>query len=323
MTDKTEDFVQKAKKVHGEKYDYSFVNYVTAKTKIKIVCHTHGIWLQTPNGHLCGYGCPRCNGHFIKGSQEQKDYQISKAKAVHGEKYDYSQVNFDNLFGKSQNQKISCSIHGVFEQSWIAHVTNKSGCPKCALQSKSIKRRAKLEDFINNAITVHGNKYDYSQVNYQGAHKKVSIICSTHGVFECTPANHWSNKVGCQKCVYANASRGELFIANWLTENNIKFETQKSYPDLFWKSSNGRLKYDFWLPDNNMLIEYDGEHHTLPISWDKNIDGTKRLAEQIERDKIKTNYAKLKNIQLIRISYKDDIHKILSAIFVSSFNLIN
>lgn len=168
------------------------------------------------------------------------------------------------------------------------------------------------EKFVKKAQSVHGSKYDYSEVAYQGAHKKVAIICPDHGPFDCTPVNHWSNGVGCPKCLYSNPSRGEAKIAAWLTEHNIQFECQKAYPDLWYKAKNGRLKYDFYIPSNNLLIEYDGEHHSLPITWSKRVDGHLRLKEQIIKDKLKTDYAIRNSLGLLRISYLDKVEEILN-----------
>lgn len=108
----TEVFVEKAKKVHGNTYDYSKVNYINAHTKICIICSEHGEFWQTPNNHLNGKGCPICGRKKVK--EKQRDtYEefVQKANKVHGDEYDYSKVNYINSQSKVC---IVCPIHGNF-----------------------------------------------------------------------------------------------------------------------------------------------------------------------------------------------------------------
>jgi len=121
----TEDFIQKAKKVHVDRYDYSLVDYVDSKTNIKIICREHNyIFSQSPNKHLNGRGCPKCVGK----NKTTEDF-INKAKDVHKNKYEYSLTNYINSQTKV---KIICSIHGVFEQDTSNHLSGQ-GCPVCGL----------------------------------------------------------------------------------------------------------------------------------------------------------------------------------------------
>lgn len=316
MSSLTEIFIQKAINKHGDLYDYSRVNYVKAKVKVSIICQIHGEFLQTPNNHLSGNRCPMCRGRFPANSNAKHENALAAARRAHGDKYNYELVDFSTVpHGKVL---ITCKIHGPFEQLWGNHVGkhNQNGCPTCAKENRIIKQRLNLADFISKAIAVHDTRYDYSQCQYLGAHRKVDIICPDHGVFQCTPVNHWSNSVGCSKCLHSNPNRGETKIAKWLDAHCIRYTFQKSYPDLYWKSSQGRLKYDFWLPDFNTLIEFDGEHHFLPISWNKSIDGQTRLAEQQTKDTLKTKYAEEHGITLVRIRYDQDIDIILASRFL-------
>jgi len=182
----TEDFIEKAKKVHGNKYDYSLVEYVNALTKIKIICKKHGIFEQKPKNHLLGCNCSICSN--VK-KPNTKEF-IKKAKKVHGNKFDYSLVKYED---NKTKVKIICPVHGIFNQSPNSHITNKSSCPKCNIINLT------TEEFIETATQIHGNKYDYSLVEYENAHKKVKIICKKHGVFEQVAYSHL-NKRGCIKC---------------------------------------------------------------------------------------------------------------------------
>jgi Protein of unknown function (DUF723) len=317
MSDKNNQFIKKAIAIHGSLYDYSSIDYKTAKTKVAIGCSVHGTFMQTPNNHLLGNKCPMCRGRFELGSPLKKKYALEKAISIHGEKYDYSEVNFSNDL--KEPVSIICKVHGEFKQLWGNHVGihNQNGCPTCARDSTKEKQKLGLKSFVKKARTAHGKKYDYSKCDYKSAHEKVTIICKKHGEFRCTPANHWSNKVGCPNCIRKNPSKGETIIANWLDKNKIPYTYQKSYSDLWWKSKKGRLKYDFFIPSFKLLIEYDGEHHYKDFSWSKSINGKKRLNEQKIKDRLKNEYAHKNNINLLRIKYDQNIDEELSKIFIS------
>lgn len=197
----TTNFIEKARKIHGDKYDYSKVNYQGNAKKVIIICPTHGEFLQKPMIHLTKHGCPECgkiNSH--KSNEQTTEEWIEKAIQVHGNKYDYSKVEY-----KGWNQKVCiiCPIHGEFWQDPTSHIAkhHKRGCPKCG---KSIAKTT--EQFIQEAIKIHGNKYDYSKVNYINYKTKVCITCPKHGEFYMTPDNHLRGS-GCPKCGSINRSK--------------------------------------------------------------------------------------------------------------------
>ena len=303
-----QEIITKFGKVHGNKFDYSKVSYSTAKTKVIVVCKQHGDFLITPNSHLCGSGCPKCVGRGYT-VQEKLERFINSGNKIHNNKYDYSQVVItDKKF------KIGCPDHGIFLQSNTGHITNKSGCPQCGYNSNGQKKQLGKDAFVEKANATHNNRYTYNNVVYYGAHKKVDVTCTTHGDFAITPANHWSNGVGCPSCFNSNPSKGEVKIYNWLTEHNINFEFQKTFPDLYYKSKNGRLKYDFYIPHLRLLVEFDGEYHHNPISFSKLISGEDQLLLTQIRDNLKTEYAKNNNYRLLRIRYDDNIVDILNSL---------
>jgi len=123
----TNKFINKAKKIHGDKYDYSQVNYVNNKIKIKIICPTHGAFEQTPNDHLTGYGCPDCGGS----KRLTTDKFINKAKEIHADRYDYSLCDYKTTKTKV---KLICPTHGVFEITPNNHLNGK-GCRQCGLDN--------------------------------------------------------------------------------------------------------------------------------------------------------------------------------------------
>jgi hypothetical protein len=181
----------------------------------------------------------------------------------------------------------------VFEQTPYKHLQGQR-CPICAKNKK-----LNTEQFIERVRKIYGDRYDYSLVKYVNAHTKVKIICPIHGVFERTPRSHWDGK-GCPICI-KSTSNGELLIKSYLSENNISFIHQKKFNDLKDKKP---LSYDFYLPDYNLLIEYNGEQHYRENSFNKD---RKFFLLQKHHDWQKRKYARDKEINLLTITFKDDI----------------
>ena len=274
-------FVEKAKLVHGNDYDYSLVDYKNNKTKVKIKCNTcKNIFEQRPNNHLNGQNCPFCFGSK-KLTTEQF---IEKAKQIHGNKYDYSLVEYINAKTKV---KIKCNNCGnIFEQIPDVHTNSRHGCTFCSPTSK-----LNTEQFIEKARIIHGDDYDYSLVEYKNSNTKIKIKCNTcKKIFEQRPHDHLKG-CGCF-CAY----KGEIEIENYLKENNISFEKTKKYSNLKDKSL---LSYDFYIPLKNLLIEYNGEQH-YKNKFKKPLHEWHR---QLHHDWLKRKYAKDNNINLLIIPY--------------------
>jgi len=283
------DFILKAIIVHPEKYDYNLVEYINNQTKIKIICKTcNYIFEQIPNSHLKGRGCPKCAKNYKYNNQ---DFTV-KANLIHPGKYDYSLISYVNSQTKI---KIKCNTcNNIFLQSPAEHLSGK-GCRKCFLTRLSSNNN----DFILKAIIVHPNKYDYNLVEYINGATKIKIICKTcNYIFEQTPHIHLRGS-GCPKC---KESKGEIKVAKYLSEKNIKFIPQKTFPTL---RNINLLKCDFYLEDLNLLIEYDGEYHYKPVRGYTLEKKQKNLENNQRRDKIKNEWAKANNIPLLRIPYWD------------------
>jgi hypothetical protein len=134
----SDEFIVRAGKVHGNTYDYSMCEYVSAKEKVDIICKEHGVFSQTPDGHLQGQGCKVCG--IIKNADRTTrttEQFINESKKIHGDKYGYELVEYVNCMVKV---KIICSVHGIFEQMPMKHINSKHGCRKCGLHSANIKR---------------------------------------------------------------------------------------------------------------------------------------------------------------------------------------
>ena len=187
----TEDFITKAKEVHGDKYDYSSSNYINSTTKITIICKKHGEYQQVPSCHISGQNCYKCSG---SGHQLNTDEFIEKAKKIHGDKYDYSKVEY--IKGTLQ-VIIICKEHGEFKQTPNSH-TSGSNCPLCSKRGY----KPTTEEFIAKAIKLHGeNKYDYSFVDYINVITSIKIRCIKHDIiFDQLPGTHLIKGEKCPKC---------------------------------------------------------------------------------------------------------------------------
>lgn len=159
-----EEFIFKANKIHNNKYNYKKIDYKNNSTKVKIGCPVHGDFLQTPRAHLNGQGCPKCGlEKQVCSRTSSKEEFIAKAIKIHGDNYIYSEVDYIN---SSSKVKIICKKHGEFFQAPSGHLSGK-GCTKCAAETNSLKLSFTKEDFIKRAVSVHGDKYDYSKVVYK------------------------------------------------------------------------------------------------------------------------------------------------------------
>ena len=291
----TKEFIQKAEQIHNKKYNYNLTNYKGAKGKIKIICPFHGIFEQIAGNHLFGQGCPKCGQtRANKKNTLTTEQFIKEANKAHNNKYDYSQTEYINATTKV---KIICPVHGIFEQLPSNHLKG-TNCPKCFGREKTI------EQFIKEAKEIHGDKYDYSKSNYKDSRTKICIICSKHGEFWQSPHAHITSKCGCPKC---KSSHGETKIRNFLVENNIIFEEQKKFTECKDKRS---LPFDFYLPEKNLLIEYQGEQH-----YKKGCFTSKKehdnLSLRKKHDEIKRNYCKKNKITEIEIKYNENIKEVL------------
>lgn len=204
------EFSNIAKKVHGNKYDYSLVDYKNSHTEIIILCKNHGKFKQKPYSHLNGKGCPTCGGTK---SLKIDDF-IIRANDIHNNKYDYSKSIYINIKSKI---KIICPDHGIFEQVPYNHLRGK-GCPICANNIKS-----NISDFILKANLIYDNKYNYSESEYVNARTKISIICPIHGKYMQRPNDHL-NGHGCKQCAYENILKNTSSILETEFLNHLNID---------------------------------------------------------------------------------------------------
>lgn len=182
----TVEFLEYAREVHGDKYDYSTAVYANNKNDVIITCLEHGPFSQRPDHHLSGGGCPSCAGNLVKTSTQF----IEESLHVHDAYYSYERSVYR---GANIKTVITCKKHGHFEQTPSCHLQGK-GCAKC-----SKVHQPTTEEFIDKARKVHGSRYEYDRAVYVTNKKKVTISCPEHGDFEQSPDSHLSGK-GCPKC---------------------------------------------------------------------------------------------------------------------------
>ena len=272
-----EQFIKESRTVHGDKYDYSKVKYHNIDKKVCIICPEHGEFWQTPYHHLNGCGCQKCVGQ----GKTTEDV-VEEFKKIHGDKYDYSKVEYTNSLKKVC---IICPEHGEFWQSPTNHL-NGCGCPKCS----NVKHKT-TNEFIKESRTVHGDKYDYSKVEYVNAHTKVCIICPEHGEFWQTPNKHLLG----HKCPKCSESIIEKEIRVLLDKEGIKYVKEKRFN---WMKT---YRLDFYLPDYNIGIECQGiQHFTELKTYYKDFS----LDKQLERDEDKFQLCLTNGVSILYFTLK-------------------
>ncbi len=282
-TKTTEQFISEAREVWSDKYDYSLVVYKGALKKVKII-YDGVIFEQVAIHHLKGLSPEKTLN---------KENFIRKSKLKHGEKYDYSLVNF-----KDGNTVVMIGYKGVYYlQKPYHHLSGN--CP----ENINLSVKKSTEQFINESNRVHDFKYLYDNTNYVSNQTKVIITCLKHGDFEQRPLSHLQG-MGCPNC---NESKGEKIISKFLDKNKINYSRQKKFIDC---RNVFELPFDFYIPSKRTLIEFDGEQHFRPV---EHFGGLKAYEQLKINDKIKNDYCEDNYINLIRIRYDrvDKIEEIL------------
>ena len=285
-----EEFVKRAIEIHGNKYDYSKTIYKNIKTNIKYICPIHGEVIQNPSDHLRGRGCKKCGIEILKNKLTKTTEEFKKElQKIHDNKY----ILCEEYKGATKKIKFYCKNCNDYFIAMPTALLKGSGCKKCYIKKISID----YNYFIEKSKKAHGNKYDYSLVskNLSNCLTKIKIICPHHGIFEQVVRNHYRGS-GCPKC---KNSKGEKRIENFLINKNINFISQKRFSNCKLKRE---LPFDFYLPDYNLLIEYNGEqHYNYGTLFNNTFDDFLKLKH---RDWLKRKFAKDNNIKLLTISYK-------------------
>lgn len=281
---KKEEFIEKARNIHGDKYIYDSLpnEFYMRGEKIKITCPIHGDFLQEPRHHINGSCCPMCSH---KSTKYTNDEFLEIANKVHGGKYTY----IDEYKGRNKKIRIICPIHGEFIQVPYSHL-NGAGCTKCADELRKEKRKLGWKTFVELSKKKHNDEYEYYEnFEYINNIHKVPIICKKHGVFWQTPNKHLAG-CGCPIC---SNSKLEKDVSKILNEKNIKYISQYNLP------YNKRCRFDFYLPDYNTVIECQGKQHFEKVEY---FEGEKGFKRRNELDKLKYDFCKENNIKILYYS---------------------
>ena len=320
-----EEFIQKAKLKHGDKYDYSETIYENGREKIIIICHEkdengieHGRFLQEAGSHInfVIIGCKKCGVlHCSRQHRSTTKQFIEKAKIIHGERFDYSEVVYITAVKKviiKCHKKDKFNIeHGSFLQTPNKHL-QKHICHKCADENRRSRdwNNEKIDENLKGRFIERGENYsgqNEKSMWWKCTKPKPSGELCDHKWKTSTGAVVGKRQSGCPKC---NISKGVSRILKWLDENNFIYEIEYKFVDC--KNIN-KLPFDVALFKNEQLLcllEYDGIQHFDIAAFAqihrKSIDETKTKFESLKfRDNIKTQYCLDNNIELIRIPYWD------------------
>lgn len=230
---KTLDFIDKAQKKHGNKYEYSYVSYLNANSKITIICPEHGVFSQKASSHLSGHGCKKCGQNLI--TQKLKTaftYSLEQffdkliAKGHYNDQYDYSKF----VYVKSGIKSIIIDKKYGTEHLITPNALIQTNA-KCSIENAADKTLFCIKQFEE----VHGNKYDYSLMKYTNEKTKVIIICPEHGKFSQTPDSHRKGS-GCVYCYRENKSKIKICLSYKeakLFLHNLNLKSSKEYNEWF------------------------------------------------------------------------------------------
>lgn len=210
----TEIYLERARKVHGDTYDYSKTFYVKAVGKVIITCKIHGDFKTEARKHIEDKrGCKKCS-RLISAAKTTKNtkYFIEKSKEVHGDKFDYSKSEYTK---NNEKLTVTCKLHGDFKVFPNNHVIGFGGCSACKSEAVSQRMAKTHNEFISESEAIHKGLYDYSETKYLRSNKEVDIRCRIHGVFRMTPSSHLRGH-GCHSC-------GKIRTANAVRKSHEDF----------------------------------------------------------------------------------------------------
>jgi hypothetical protein len=262
----TKIFIENAKLIWGEKYDYSKVNYDDSNTKIIIICNKHGEYLQLPQNHL-KYGCGACGRELNKRNIELKEKSkiefALKANKIHENSYDYSLIEYENAASKVN---VICKNHGIFSITPNNHLRGR-GCPECGKEASRLSRLKSFDEYHEEYKKIYIEKYDYSRVIWEGASKPISVICKKHGEFYVLPYLHKAGKE-CNRC----SNQYSTISMEWLLFMEKRFRSEIQHARNFGEFviPGTRYKADGYIKSLNTIFEFYGDYwHGNPKIYSK------------------------------------------------------
>ena len=236
----SEVFIQRARKVWGDRWDYSKTVYHKRTSPITVICRDHGEFQQDVYAHLSGStGCRLCSGRNLT----TEEY-VDRASLVWGDRWDYSNTVYT---GATNKVKVECRKHGVFEQIAHIHLRGHVGCQPC------LGNVYDNESYIRKVTEVWEGRWDYSNTNYTGSTKPIDIVCKVHGEFRQGADVHSWGHVGCKGCVEVGTSTGEQELLSFIESQG--FEAVRNERGILPVKS---WELDAYLPQLGVAFEYNG-----------------------------------------------------------------
>nr|DAX15726.1 MAG TPA: restriction enzyme [Caudoviricetes sp.] len=323
-----EEFLKRAISIHNNAYDYTKTKFINIRSKITVNCPVHGDFTVLAKTHIynrdntnalvLGGSCPKCASIICNKNRANKTPIVCDDEIIAMYKRLYPMYTFKNKIDrvwiiskktKTRYQKriitFECPQHGIQRVNWVPKTEYKKDiCLLCSIERKRIPENVFLDKLKNK----FGDTVDYSKVIYVNGSTPITLICPIHGEFSALPYELLRKRrrlIACTKCC---GSTSEEIIKQFLVLNKIEYIRQYRLP--MFKTRGLKLRYDFYLPKLNLLIEFDGIQHFVPIeAW----GGLEYFKTVQTRDELKNKFAKIYDIPLLRISYKnkDNIEKLL------------
>lgn len=177
--------IQRLREANADRYDYTRAVYSGAQGQLIVTCRVHGHFKISAAGHLRGQGCRECR------AIEETSARVARFRRIHGDRFDYSRVQ-----GGGRLVEIVCRLHGSFHQRPDAHRASEHPCPTCRAEAATLDSK----DWIARFTERHGNRFDYSTVDYRGSGHEITILCPVHGAISMRPDAHLISDSGCRQC---------------------------------------------------------------------------------------------------------------------------
>lgn len=266
--------------------EYTFLDtYVNGKAKLKVKHNKCGnVYEVKPNNFLSGRRCPYCSGRMGKTDVKFK----REVYNLVGDEYTFLDA-YQGALIKIKVKHNNCG--NVYEVQPNAFL-HGSRCPYCDINVKT-KTNAEFQQEVFDLV---GNDYTFLDT-YQGANIKIKVKHNKCGSIYKVQPNHFLHGT---RCPYCNSPKGETIISKILNNLNINYEPQKTFDDL---KDVQPLSYDFYIPDQSILIEYQGRQHYEPVD---HFGGKAQFKLQQKHDKLKADYAKDHSYNLITVPYTED-----------------
>ena len=221
QVDKQQNWISLAIEMHGNKYDYSKVEFINSKTPVTVICKIHGAWQCQPSLHTSQTkkrGCPSCGGSQKKTTEQF----IQEAAIKHGGAYDYSQTEYVN---SHTNVKIICPLHGLFNQSPTSHLT-KSGCPDCGkLKRLENEKQNSLDSIKKRLFKKTAGRVKLVEASFSKINAEATFVCDKHGEFTRIVNTALYNPNTCLHCFKESGS------SNIREQHEVELELKKKLKD--------------------------------------------------------------------------------------------